>query len=122
MAKENDATGEDEGVAALKEDRKGGSYRRRGQRGERVFGSGDLEKARARSPKAPNVSMAKGVRKKKRGGRGIEVAKCLVVFQLLGKVTRGGRRRSVGGGGGVANYEVNDVRGRGKEGKKIRTT
>lgn len=39
-----------------------------------------------------------------------------------GKVTRGGRGRSVGGGGGVANYEVNDVRGRGKEGKKIRTT
>lgn len=87
MAKENDATGEDEGVAALKEDRKRGSYRRRGQRGERVFGSGgeDLEEGKSAIAKGAECFNGKRSKKKRGGGRGIEVAKCLVVFQLLGR-------------------------------------
>ena len=76
MAKENDATGEDEGVAALKEDRK------RGQRGERVFGSGgeDLEEGKRAIAKGAECFNGKRSKKKRGGGRGIEVAKCLVVF------------------------------------------
>ena len=63
-----------------------------------------------------------GSEKEGRRGRSVEVAKCLVVFQLVGEVTRCGRGGNMGGSGGMANGEVKDVGGRGKEGKKIRAT
>ena len=93
MAKKNNATGGDEGIAALEEDGKGGSNRGRRQRGERVFGSGgeNLEEGESVITKGTEAFDGEGGEKEGRRGLGVKVAKCLVVFQLVGKVTRGGR-------------------------------
>jgi hypothetical protein len=119
--RQDDATGEDEGVAFLEEDGKRGSKgRRRKRRRDEVTGKGGefTEKGGSTGSKGPE--RLEGERNERRGGRGVGggIARNLAMFVVKSNSKRSEREGKVRGRRRMGDGDVNEERraGGGRQG------